>query len=161
MKAVVTAATAAAKTSHFSEQERCQRDARRRGVVRVADAQARVVRSPTTEATSAGTSASYSMRPSTTNSRPKTAPAMGVPNTEPKPPATPAASSCCRTARHAQPVRDGVGEARPHLHRGALAPGAAAEQVVSTVPTSTIGAIRSGISGPSSWMVSMTRLLPP
>ena len=31
---------------------------------------------------------------------------------------------------------------------------------VTTVPMSTIGAMRSGISGPSSWMVSMTRLLP-
>ena len=34
------------------------------------------------------------------------------------------------------------------------------KRCVSTVPTSTIGAMRSGISGPSSWIVSMTRLLP-
>ena len=51
----------------------------------------RVTRSPTSDATSAGKSASYSMRPTLTTSSPKIAPAIGVPKTDPKPPAIPAA----------------------------------------------------------------------
>ena len=99
--------------------------------------------SPTTEATSAGTRASYSMRPSTTNSRPKTAPAMGVPNTEPNPPATPAARSWRRTPL---PTRSRCETQSVRLapictavpSRPALPP----NRWVSTVPTSTIGAMR-------------------
>jgi hypothetical protein len=104
----------------------------------------------------------YSMRPSTMNSRPNTAPASGVPNTEPKPPATPAASSAAQGRRPAfsrcetQSLRLApICTAVPS--RPALPP----NRCVSTVPISTIGAIRSGSSGPSSWMVSITRLLPP
>jgi hypothetical protein len=87
---------------------------------------------------------------------------MGVPNTEPKPPATPAASSRRRVAREtfrrcaSQSVKLApICTAVPS--RPALPP----NKCVSTVPISTIGAIRSGISGPSSWMVSITRLFPP
>ena len=121
----------------------------------------RVTRSPTSDATSAGTSAPYSIRPSTTNSRPKTAPAMGVPKTDPKPPATPAASSCRRSGAasrrrcESQSVRLApICTAVPS--RPALPP----KRCVSTVPPRTSGAMRKGISGPSSWMVSMTRLFP-
>ena len=77
---------------------------------------------------------------------------MGVPNTEPKPPATPAASTWRRMGPPSESRRKSASERLAPIctavpSRPALPP----NKCVSTVPTSTIGAMRSGKVGPSSW----------
>ncbi len=81
--------SASAKTSHLPSNSGESGRAAGEGYRLCWMPSARVVRSPITAAVSAGRSASYSMRPSTTNSKPNNAPEIGVPKTEPKPPATP------------------------------------------------------------------------
>ena len=97
--------------------------------------------------------------PSTMTSSPKTAPATGVPKTEPKPPATPAASSCRRTRRHAQPMRREAHRASDAHDRRAPRPALPPKRWVSTAPTRT-GAMRSGARAPPSCSVSMMRFVP-
>jgi hypothetical protein len=120
-------------------------------------------RSPTNDAVSAGTIASWRIRPRECTSRPNTAPATGTPNTAPNPPAIAAISSTRRSGA-ATPIRTAG------THRRTGSPTSAApcppgpadppNRFVATVAANTSGAMRRGSHAVGSWISSMTRLLP-